>query len=460
MSGAIRAGFRGSLHGASILPETIPGSALEDGAVSSTKIATNLQSDNYNGTDIATGDATQGWRIERNTGSLEGHDLRLRGTIIGDLKLEAGESIQILNSSDVVVNELKFSAGNGNLTIDNPVYFNDRANFEADGLTASTIYDLRSIVFSDESGSDSNIAAIINSWSAATDHSFSIEPPDASSPVWAYEGLQGAWGIRGSAAGSVMNPRLKSGSIEISATEITDGSIDRSGDFGIYEGGVLSFRNSTNSNAAIGIGRDGTTSQPAIFWTSETNTGLSLGTLGTGLAVIAGGSYGFQFIKVGSQARLYGTESNDWYEIDGGNEIHQVYVNSNEVARFGDGGSHGIRFPGRNTTTNSGLAAWRNDGFPGDKLLALSSSRDDKTAVRDPRPGEVRETLDRLRSLRPRMYRSKANADDGRRKFLGIVKEEAREVWPDWTYEAMTIPMFLGLMDLDSRVSQLESRAS
>lgn len=40
-----------------------------------------LQSDNYDGTDVATGDATAGWRIERDTGSSEFGDARIRGSV-------------------------------------------------------------------------------------------------------------------------------------------------------------------------------------------------------------------------------------------------------------------------------------------------------------------------------------------------------------------------------------------
>lgn len=41
-----------------------------------------IQSDNYDGTNVAAADATVGWRLERNTGALEAGNARIRGEVI------------------------------------------------------------------------------------------------------------------------------------------------------------------------------------------------------------------------------------------------------------------------------------------------------------------------------------------------------------------------------------------
>lgn len=113
-----------------------------------------------------------------------------------------------------------------------------------------------------------------------------------------------------------------------------------------------------------------------------------------------------------------------------------------------------------NTTTNSGLASWRHNSFGGGSVyewLPLTSSGKYKKNVK---PASPDVWLNRLDKLQPVTYKSKAGADDGRRRFLGIVKEDAEQVWPNWTYDAMTVPLLMAIQDLRKRVRELESAAT
>jgi hypothetical protein len=56
-----------------------------------------LQSDNYDGTDVATGDATEGWRVERDTGSAEFGDARIRGEITAS-EFHGASTVQALTN--------------------------------------------------------------------------------------------------------------------------------------------------------------------------------------------------------------------------------------------------------------------------------------------------------------------------------------------------------------------------
>lgn len=97
-----------------------------------------------------------------------------------------------------------------------------------------------------------------------------------------------------------------------------------------------------------------------------------------------------------------------------------------ELARFGNGE---ITFPGRATTTNSGLSAWRNDGFPGSELLALSSSIRYKL---DPRDADVDELARRFLSVRLASWKSDLPRDDKRRRYEGWIAEEVQRVLPHY----------------------------
>jgi hypothetical protein len=73
-----------------------------------------LQSDNYDGTNVETGDATAGWRIERNSGSAEFQDLRLRGEIIGGTTVVGATEVV----SGGAVQSDNYSAGSTGWAID------------------------------------------------------------------------------------------------------------------------------------------------------------------------------------------------------------------------------------------------------------------------------------------------------------------------------------------------------
>lgn len=95
-----------------LAPGVVDSDAIADGAITSIKIANNLQSDNWNGTTVAAMDATQGWRIEKDTGDFGAENVVLRGTIfattgelgdldvVGDLTMQSGGVIQTAPSSD------------------------------------------------------------------------------------------------------------------------------------------------------------------------------------------------------------------------------------------------------------------------------------------------------------------------------------------------------------------------
>jgi len=123
-----------------------------------------------------------------------------------------------------------------------------------------------------------------------------------------------------------------------------------------------------------------------------------------------------------------------------------------------------IEFPGRGTTANSSLPAWRQNAASGTVLLALTSSRRYKTDIKDVNRAEWIKILE---GLRPRTFKSKLANDDKRKRMLGIIAEEALEVAPQFVdvqdgqaegfhYEAL-IPVFLvGMQDLLERVKRLE----
>lgn len=60
----------GTITTRDICRQAVTEEKLRDSAVASIKLAADLQSDNWNGTTVAAGDATVGWRIERNTGNI------------------------------------------------------------------------------------------------------------------------------------------------------------------------------------------------------------------------------------------------------------------------------------------------------------------------------------------------------------------------------------------------------
>lgn len=86
---------------------------LADGSVTSQKISTDLQSDNWDGTTVAAQDATQGWRIERDTGAIGVDSGFFRGDVFsgadpnkvtisgGIITVGSGDHQVIIDSSSV-----------------------------------------------------------------------------------------------------------------------------------------------------------------------------------------------------------------------------------------------------------------------------------------------------------------------------------------------------------------------
>lgn len=86
-----------------------------------------IQSSNYDGTDIATGDATQGWRIE--DGAAEFNDGIFRGTVIGSefKTAETGQRIEILpDGGGIGVPVIHFYSDNVNETFPGELYVDDQ----------------------------------------------------------------------------------------------------------------------------------------------------------------------------------------------------------------------------------------------------------------------------------------------------------------------------------------------
>jgi hypothetical protein len=80
----IRGGFRNPL---------LTGVEIPPGMITSTMIATQLQSDTWNGTTVAARDATAGWRIEKDTGNIGVENLFARGSIFLGATLAGGEVV-------------------------------------------------------------------------------------------------------------------------------------------------------------------------------------------------------------------------------------------------------------------------------------------------------------------------------------------------------------------------------
>lgn len=94
---------------ATILPGSVTADDIADGAITSVKISTHLQSDNWDGTTVAAEDATQGWRIEKDTGNFGAESAILRG----DFKSGSGDN-QVTIEGGIT----KFGQGDDRIVID------------------------------------------------------------------------------------------------------------------------------------------------------------------------------------------------------------------------------------------------------------------------------------------------------------------------------------------------------
>jgi len=109
--------------------------ALEDGSVGAIQISATLESENYDGTTVAAGDATQGWRIEFNTDSAEFQDVTVRGTIFATAGSISGTLITTgLNADVITAGELVLT---GTMTIKNA---GGETTIDATGIRAEKIY--------------------------------------------------------------------------------------------------------------------------------------------------------------------------------------------------------------------------------------------------------------------------------------------------------------------------------
>ena len=127
--------------------------------------------------------------------------------------------------------------------------------------------------------------------------------------------------------------------------------------------------------------------------------------------------------------------------------------------------SSGTFFNHARATTDSGLSSWRNNGFPGTELMALSSSVQNKINVQD---ADIDDLANRFLKLRLASWNSTLPADDGRRRYNGWIAEEVHPVLPNYAAEPddkgyvsgigdMSIPMAAAIHQLNRRLKVLES---
>ncbi len=112
------------------------------------------------------------------------------------------------------------------------------------------------------------------------------------------------------------------------------------------------------------------------------------------------------------------------------------------------------------TTTNTGLAGWRQLNFAAgaNEILALTSSIEMKEDVQDV---DVSLMIAKLQEVRLRSWRSKASADDPNRRYDGIILEE-QALLTHWSGDedisnAAVVPLVAVVQDLLGRVSTLEA---
>ncbi len=98
----------GLVEGFNIGSGAVTDRVLGDASVTSIKIASDIQSDNYDGGVIADDPGTVGWRIERGTGDLVINNLVVRGsieasTLDGVLTMQVGGSIETATTGERIV---------------------------------------------------------------------------------------------------------------------------------------------------------------------------------------------------------------------------------------------------------------------------------------------------------------------------------------------------------------------
>lgn len=222
----------------------------------------------------------------------------------------------------------------------------------------------------------------------------------------------------------------------------------------------------------------GGASDPSFTFTDNTDVGLFYS---AGLAVAWGDSS--DYLRLNTSGTLFhettgvaqilfgivGSASIPSYTFYGDSNTGMYRIAADRLGfatagalRFEIDASGGLLPKNPGTTTNSGLAAWRQLNFASgaNEILALTSSIAYKTDVQDV-DTEVMKA--KLLEIRLRSWKSKASADDKRKRYEGIILEEqaATEHWngdEDIT-NAAVIPLIAVVQDLIGRVSTLERKA-
>lgn len=458
-----RGGFTNEV--ATLLPGQVTSANIANGAVTSIKIANNLQSDNYV-------PGVSGWRIERNTGSAEFQDITLRGTIfatageigtldiVGNLTLTAGGQIRTAVSGQRVVLD-----GNN---INSLEVYTGVANEIAPGLVQSdnTALALFSPAFSTLDGGNQ---ASLRLYPTATQilADFNVDALRV-----------GTGGADGHIIGTLV--RTNDGS---AATPAYSFSSDTDAGFYVSTGSAVNVTvGGLHTSFVSGVGirtLDGTVTTPGYSFTSQTNIGLYLKTFGvTVLAVTVGGDHtifapgqgiltldggvaavGYGFIndidtglyRVGSNSlgvgaggsniltmsaagivstveylAPVGSLANPAFSFAGDPDTGMIRNGVNALALVTGGAtrlaldSGGIR-PFSTTVAN---AANLVQTASGNLVFRSTSSARYKTAIR---PWDNRYSV---LSLTPSLFRSVSPNDDRRKVWLGLIAEEVADQFP------------------------------
>lgn len=152
-----------------------------------------------------------------------------------------------------------------------------------------------------------------------------------------------------------------------------------------------------------------------------------------------------------------------------GIRINNYSTTTITLSRFGTITAASLYLTSPLSTTNNTLPGWRHNtsaASDGWEFMILSSSARYKSAIED-HDGAV--DLDRINALRLRSWRSEADGDDKRRRFTGVVAEEAVEVMPElvghnedgevesFSYDGLIVPLVGAVQALTKRVAKLEA---
>lgn len=400
---------------ANILDGSVTTPKLADAAVSSIKLATDLQSDNY----VA---GVSGWKIERDTGGVEFGSGTFRGTIVAT----GGEL--------------------GTLSVDGTL------TMGATGLIRTSVSGPR-VTLSDNGLDffDSGLAGHITAGG--------FEVIVSAENALRLHGYAGQTQIVLSGAAITFTSTSASFGGSISASSVL---VQKAGD------SQVDVFNTQNLTGARAFARYRTGSGWGVRWgTIQNSYWIAL------MDVNGGVQWGWTnaFVRgpagtatVPAYSRIGDPDSGIYFPADG---YVNIAGNASGLAVFGPGD---IEFPGAGATTNSALPAWRQDSSSGSVLLRLTSSRRWKTAIRD---AELEPYVELLDGLRLRHFRSRLGADDRRRRLLGLIAEEvhALPLGSRFTdpadadghvagvhYEGLIPVLIAGYQHLAARVAVLESR--